>query len=151
MGRKGEKKEIEVLARAVCVKDGKLLLCQTKDRDNTYLPGGHVEVGEKAEDSLERELWEELGLQSSIGRFMGDVEHDYVQDEVQHFELNLVFEVTIEDLSATDDPSSEEDYIEFLWVDLSDIKQSLLEPRPLRKLIPLWLESPGPEPAVSER
>ena len=49
-------KHIETIARGVCVKDGKVLLCFPKDRSYAYLPGGHIEFGETGRVALVREM-----------------------------------------------------------------------------------------------
>ena len=62
-----------MIAKALIVKDGRYLLGKRKDRIGpekiSYwdLPGGHVEEGEGYLDALSRELWEELGVEFSIG------------------------------------------------------------------------------------
>ena len=38
---------IETIARGVCVVGGRVLLCRAKGGSSTYLPGGHIEFGEK--------------------------------------------------------------------------------------------------------
>ena len=45
--------------------DGELLLALHKKKGKSYwvLPGGHVEIGEKMDEALRRELKEELGFQ----------------------------------------------------------------------------------------
>lgn len=43
--------------------DGKLLLCKSHKWNNKYIiPGGHIELGEKMEEALKREILEETGL-----------------------------------------------------------------------------------------
>lgn len=43
--------------------DGKVLLCRSHKWENKYvIPGGHIELGEKMEDALKREIQEETGL-----------------------------------------------------------------------------------------
>lgn len=43
--------------------EGKILICRARKWNNKYvIPGGHIEVGEKIEDALRREIREETGL-----------------------------------------------------------------------------------------
>jgi len=128
-------REIEVLARALCFKDGCLLLCHTKGARNTYLPGGHVEFGESAVCALKRELAEELGIRFKVKRFVGAVEHTFVQRGIRHCEINLVFEVAARGLTTKRVPVACEDYIEFQWVPIRALGKAKLEPRPLRNLV----------------
>ena len=130
---------IEILARGVLVKAGRLLVCHTKGAANVYLPGGHVEFGERAEDSLRREIAEELGVPAKVGRFLGAMEHTFTQKKRRVCEINLVFAVTAAALNPARAPRSREDYIEFRWVPLSRLADSALEPAPLRDLLPAWL------------
>lgn len=136
---KAKQEIIETLVRGVCVKRGQLLVCQSKGAANTYLPGGHVEFGERAPDALEREIQEELGVASKAGVFLGAVEHTFVQKGERHCEINLVFAMEIADLDPRTDPSACEDWITFRWVPVTRLGHYHLEPWPLRKLIPGWL------------
>jgi len=136
-------KAIETIARGVCVKAGKLLLCHTKGANNTYLPGGHVEFGETARDSLQREIREELGVSARVGRFLGVVEHTYMRKRVLQHEVNFVFEFTCRELHRSKEPQSREDYIEFCWASSGKLARFNLEPGSLRKLIPQWLADRG--------
>ena len=133
-----KKKYIEIIARGVCIKNGRLLLCHSKGKWNTYLPGGHVEFGERAEHSLRREILEEMGLRARIGRFLGGVEHAYTRNGRAQCEINLIFEFTAPGLSSGTSPVSCEDYIEFLWAPLSRLGLHHLEPSVLSGLIPRW-------------
>ena len=142
------KKRIETLVRGVVVQDGMLLLCHTKGADNTYLPGGHVEFRERAEVALVREIEEEMGVSSRCGRFLGAVEHSFVQKEKIHCEVNLLFALEVDALCVNERPPSEEDYIEFMWQPLSELSSSRLEPAALRELLPEWLGN-GPGWATS--
>lgn len=50
-------------AGLVVVRDNKLLLAYSKNKNAWYLPGGKVDAGETSLQSLQREVWEELTLQ----------------------------------------------------------------------------------------
>jgi 8-oxo-dGTP diphosphatase len=136
-----KRSEIEVLARGVCVQDGRLLVCQGKRDRNTYLPGGHVDFGERAAEALRREIEEELGVAAKVGDFLGAVEHTFVQRGKRHCEINLVFRMRIDALSPTRRPPAQEDWIAFTWIPLRGLKRSRLEPWPLVALLPRWLKA----------
>ena len=119
---------IETIARGVCVRNGKLLLCKAKGGKTTYLPGGHIEFGETGRQALVREIKEELGLDAETGAFLGVVENSFLQHGKPHAEINLVYELSLAEGAAT----AQEDWIEFEWRPLSDLDDLL--PAAFRKL-----------------
>lgn len=125
--------------RAVMVKDHKVLLAHVKGAVNTFLPGGHIELGEKAEEALVREIKEELGEESRTTSFLGAVENSWVQNGVRQHEINLIFEVDAPGLDANKAPVSQEDHIEFLWSDINDLDKNNLLPPSLESHIKSWL------------
>ena len=128
---------IETIARGVCVKGGKVLLCRAKGGKSTYLPGGHIEFGETGRQALVREVKEELGVESSTGAFLGAVENAFLQHGKPHAEINLVYELKIGPDGAPDGLpplKSQEDWIEFEWCDLDRLGSANLLPVAFRAL-----------------
>ncbi|MDD3545911.1 MAG: NUDIX domain-containing protein [Kiritimatiellae bacterium] len=138
-----DKGMIEILARGVCVMDGMLLLCYGRRSGVRYLPGGHVEFGERARQALEREMLEETGIKARAGRFLGCCEHAFVQDGVRHFEMNLIFEMRLPAVSAGREVTAVENWIGFQWQPLDMLDESGMEPAVLRGCLAGWLERPG--------
>jgi 8-oxo-dGTP pyrophosphatase MutT (NUDIX family) len=123
---------IETIARGVCVRDGKILLCRAAGGTTTYLPGGHIEFGETGRAALVREIKEETGLSASTGRFLGVVENTFRQNGKPHAEINLVYELFLEPAHA--DVRAQEDWIEFLWHDRADLAAARLLPEAFTRL-----------------
>lgn len=121
---------IETIARGVCVRDGKLLLCRAKGGSTTYLPGGHIEFGETGRQALVREIREELGVEARAGAFLGAVENSFIQHGKPHAEINLVYAVEI----SEGELRSQEDWIEFEWCDLDRLDSANLLPSNFRRL-----------------
>ena len=122
-------KHIETIARGVCVKDGKVLLCYPKDRSYSYLPGGHIEFGETGREALVREMKEETGLDATAGDLLGVVESSFVQKGERHCEINLIYKMSlVSSLSSSSPLSALEDWICFDWVDCDKIDSANLLP-----------------------
>ena len=140
---KKDRKEIEILARGACVKNGKILVCRNRKHGNVYLPGGHVDWGEDSKHALAREWREELGVPGQVGRFLGVVEQVYKARSGRTCEISLIFEVRCPKLSAAKHPPSAEDHLEFEWVPLEKLAKSGLLPRAMAKQVPAWLVQPS--------
>lgn len=118
----------EVIARAVILRDGQLLVARQRGKSWSFLPGGHVEPGDRVEVALVRELGEELGTEAKIAGFVGAVEHGYIEDGTTHHEINLVFEADITDT----EPASQEDHLEFHWLPLDQLAEADVLPGALK-------------------
>ena len=131
---------LEIIARAVIIRAGWLLVARDVAASWCFLPGGHVETGEAVEAALLRELREELGCAAMILGFVGAVEYGYVNAGRDRRELNLVFEV---ELAATA-PDSQEDHLELSWVPMNGLAETALRPEPLRTGVQQWAENRVP-------
>lgn len=131
----GSRGMVETIARGVCIADGKVLLCKAKGGNTTYLPGGHIEFGETGAQALVREIHEELGVESKCGEFLGVVENAFLQHGRRHAEINLVYKLDIPSLHTPHSSllTSQEDWIEFEWRDLSDLDNANLLPAEMKK------------------
>lgn len=119
------------ITRAIIIADGKVLLARQKGATHTFLPGGHIERGEKAKDTLEREIEEELGRKARVKRFVGAVESTWTENNEDNHEINLVFEVSVPDIDATMAHLSHEAHLDFIWAEVSELSLHNLQPYPL--------------------
>ena len=128
---------IETIARGVCRAGGYVLLCRPKGGGYSYLPGGHIEFGEKGAEALVREVREELGLESEAGEFLGVVETAFTQRGIPHAEISLVYRLEIRGLPPPPgEVAAKEDWIEFVWWPVDDLKgANLLPPEMARHVV----------------
>jgi 8-oxo-dGTP diphosphatase len=110
-------KEVHVTA-AVIVNDGKILCVQRGENKLSYIskkwefPGGKVEVGEALEDTIKREIAEELHLQISVREFLIQVNHEYPD-----FKLKMdtfICEIIDGELKLTE-------HIDFKWLNKEEL------------------------------
>ena len=85
-----------VVSAGIVSRDGKIMLCQRRPGDRLALkwefPGGKLESGESPQQALERELREELAIETRTGRIF-DVHHEISVDReilVMFFRSELI-------------------------------------------------------------
>ncbi len=86
---------------AILVDEGRILAMRDERSPYFYLPGGRVRMGERAEDAVLREVWEELGIEARIVRPLWLSQSFFNEDvaRVDFHELCLYF---LLDASGTD-------------------------------------------------
>ncbi|HFK5574792.1 (deoxy)nucleoside triphosphate pyrophosphohydrolase [Elizabethkingia anophelis] len=112
--------------RVVCgviFNEGRILLCRRKPEKSLggywEFPGGKIEVGETEEESLYRELQEELGIRVEIERYFKSVVHDY-----DGFTIELIAYICRSGQSVC----VLTDHDEYQWVDKSELLNWKLAP-----------------------
>jgi ADP-ribose pyrophosphatase YjhB (NUDIX family) len=123
---------IEVISRAVIRRGHSVLLVRALGDDWWFLPGGHVEPGERSAHALSRELREEVGAQVRVsGDPVAVAENFYDDKEGPHHELNVVFIVV--------DPggplTSLEPHLQTAWVPDAELAQIDIRPPAVRDTI----------------
>lgn len=112
------KSKFHHIVRAIMIQDEKLLVAEYIGH-HYFLPGGHVEIGESAENALIRELREELGVTCSIKQFLGVIENQWQAKETLHHEINHIFEIDSNELKSDFTPISKESHLAFHWIDFN--------------------------------
>ncbi len=130
--------DFHYLARGIIFLNGKVLLAHMKGAQNTFLPGGHIGLGEKAKAALLREIAEELGREASISRFIGAVECAYTDAGRENHEIDLLFELDVPGLEPGRVPASREGHLEFLWSEPGELEAHNLLPAPLIDCLQTW-------------
>jgi len=75
----------------VAIHDGHVFLHQGEGESFWALPGGRAELGESAEQTLKREMREELEVEIEIVRLLWVVENFFRYDQKNYHELSLYF------------------------------------------------------------
>lgn len=146
-----------LLARAVIRQEGNVLVVQADGQSHSFLPGGHHEASEGMESCLQRELEEELGVQATVGRYLGAVEHEWSRNGQAQYEINHCFAVEAPSLIPTKRPQPLEDYLTFAWVPVDALDEVALQPAPLCTLLATddrgepWWASTVSSPSLGSR
>jgi len=125
----------EVIARGLLTRGPSVLVCRNLAKGYCYLPGGHIEPGELAAQSLVREFEEETGL--AVRATSPSLIAEVLFGKAGH-EINVVFHVEHRGELPEVVESKEAD-IGFEWLDAAAIVDADLRPRAIKA----WLVGGG--------
>ena len=124
-----------VRATALIVEEGKLLVVE--DEDGFYTIGGAIQVGERTEEAVIREVKEELGVKAQAGQLAFVVENHFEQAGV-HFH-NIEFHYFVDLLERAPLTMQEDEKTQPCeWIDLDELQNIQLVPAFLKTALPAW-------------
>ena len=108
-----------VRATALIVQNRKLLV--TKDKGKYYTIGGAIQVNERTEEAVVREVREELGVKAQAGQLAFVVENRFEQDGVSYHNIEFHYLVDLlEDAPLTMQEDEKSQPCE--WIDLDQLQ-----------------------------
>ena len=124
-----------VRATALILQNRKLLA--TKDKDKYYTIGGAIQVNERTEDAVVREVREELGVKAQAGPLAFVVENSFEQDGVSYHNIEFHYLVDLlEDAPLTMQEDEKTQPCE--WIHLDKLEDIQLVPAFLKTALPTW-------------
>ena len=120
--------------------DGKRVLLHRAEMDDFWsLPGGRGEMLEPSEETLKREMWEELSVEIRVDRLVWVAENFFEYDDRPYHELAFYFLMTLPPdchIRKKTEPFAEYDgdvKLIFKWYQLDELEDVLLYPSFLQK------------------
>lgn len=124
-----------VRATALIVEEGKLLVVE--DEDGFYTIGGAIQVGERTEEAVIREVKEELGVKAQAGQLAFVVENRFEQAGVHFHNIEFHYLVDLlEDAPLT--MQEDERQLPCRWIALNQLHTVPLKPGFLKTVLPEW-------------
>ena len=135
-------------AKAVIVKDGKLLAVKIQENGDTYyiLPGGGQEHGENLHQALERECREELGAKVEIGELIFVREyigknHELAAYHVHAHQTEFMFLCHVHQETFEHGTNLDKGQTGTEWLPIKDLLEYKLFPQALRTHLISYFES----------
>jgi mutator protein MutT len=115
--------------------EGKFLFTRRKHEPaagKLDFPGGFVNLGERAEDAVVREVREELDLKLTKVTYYTSIPNRYLFGGIVYFTLDLAYICEYEDLSGM---SANDDVSDFIFMDINEINPEELGLESVKKLV----------------
>ncbi len=114
---------------------GELLLTKRAfepEKGKLDLPGGFVDTGERAEDTVRRELKEELNIDVCRMHYWGSYPNEYVYSGVTIYTLDIAFVCTVKSFHTIE---ANDDVADYDFYDLKDINLEDIAFKSIRNII----------------
>jgi 8-oxo-dGTP pyrophosphatase MutT (NUDIX family) len=136
-----EKSYFHILARGIILDSDYILVAKAKNADNTFLPGGHLEFNENLKNTLAREVKEEIGIDCIIGEYIGCIEVQWNDNEIDTLNGKNILNQSIDHIFIVNginknmEIKSKENHLDFYWIKINNIEKENLLPISIRKII----------------
>ena len=135
-----DNKKLNIRACALIIHKNKLLVHNNVNESHVALVGGRVKIGESSEDTLKREIKEEMGKEIEILEYVSTIENFFDADDMPYHEIMFVYRVDFkddEDKKIIDSIKNieGEDELRYDWIDLDKIEEYPLKPQILKNMI----------------
>ena len=132
--------KLNVRAAGVMIHNGKVLVHKNVNSDYYALIGGRVEIGESSEDTIKREIKEELGKDIKITEYISTIENFFEIKGSKYHEIMFVY--GIEFINEEDKKIDYvmkniegKDYLQYEWIELDRIEEYTLLPKVLKEVL----------------
>lgn len=134
---------IRTAARALIVRDAKILTVVLRDRDGDFyvLPGGGQTHGETLADTVRRECLEEIGAEVDVGQLLYMREyvgknHGFAQRHAHFHQVEAVFRCTLKNEPGDNNGTARDNrQVGLAWVPLADISRFRFFPNVLKDFV----------------
>ena len=135
-----DNKKLNIRACALIIHNNKLLVHNNINENHVALVGGRVKIGESSEDTLKREIKEEMGKEIEILEYVSTIENFFDADDMPYHEIMFVYRVDFKDdadkkIIDSIKNTEGEDELRYDWIDIDKIEQYPLKPQILKRMI----------------
>ena len=132
--------KLNIRSTGVIIHNNKLLVHSDINLDHYALIGGRVAIGESSEETIKREIKEEIGKEVEVIGYIGTVENFFEANSQKYHEIMFIYQlefVNEEDKQIEETMKNIEgkDYLQYEWLDLDKIEKEPLKPQGIKKVI----------------
>lgn len=132
--------KLNIRAGAVIIHNNKLLVHKNINSDHYALPGGRIAIGENSEETIKREILEEIGKEIETIGYISTIENFFEMNNKKYHEIMFVYKAEfvnekdklIEDIIKNIEGK---DYLQYEWLDISAIEKYPILPKAIKEIL----------------
>lgn len=132
--------KLNIRAAGVIIHNNKVLVHKNVNKDHYAIPGGRIEIGENSEQTLKREIQEELGKEIEINNYMATIENFFEMDGKKYHELYFLCRAEFKNeedkkIDYTMHNIEGKEYLQYEWIDLKRINEYNVLPSCIKNIL----------------
>lgn len=135
-----EEYKLNIRAAVVIIHDNRVLVHRNMNKDHYALPGGRVLIGEDSEETVKREMKEEIGKQIEITGYVTTIENFFKMDGKKYHEIVFIYRAEFIDnedrkLNHILYNIEGKEYLQYEWLDLNKIEEYNVLPKCTKRML----------------
>lgn len=135
-----EEYRLNIRTAGAIIHNNKILVHRDINKDHCCLPGGRIEIGETSEQTIKREIQEELGKEIEILKYMTTIENFFEMENKKYHEIYFLYKVEFlneedQKIDYTMRNVEGKEYLRYEWIDLKEIDKYNLLPICLKNIL----------------
>jgi len=132
--------KLNVRAAGIIIHNNKLLTHHDLNNGHYALVGGRIEIGESSDETLKRELKEEVGKEIEITEYITTIENFFTMNNIKYHEIMFVHKaefINEDDKKIETELESIEGkkHLRFEWIDLDNLEGYDLRPQVIKDML----------------
>lgn len=132
-------------AAAIINHNGRILFHKNLAESHYALIGGRVQITESSDDTIKREIFEEIGKEIELTGYIGTVENFFVHKGKTFHEIMFVHKAefveendkkildTIQNIEEADIKAGK--HVQYEWIDIKDLDKYEIRPNVMKKVL----------------
>ena len=126
--------KLNIRAGGVIIHNNKVLTHRNINKEHYCMPGGRIEIGESSEQTIKREIQEELGKQIEITGYLATIENFFEMENKKYHEIEFKNEED-QKIDYTMQNIEGKEYLQYEWLDLDKIEEYNILPGCLKEIL----------------
>lgn len=132
--------KLNIRAAAIIIHENKILLHKDLRTDYYALVGGRVKLGETSEETIKREIKEEMGKDIDIKGYIATIENFFNAENKKYHEIIFVYNAEFIDKKDKENIDTiknieGEEYLMYEWIDINKIDQYDVRPKTIKEVL----------------